>query len=102
MNVLDMVEKQQLRTDIPEFKPGDTVKVHWECDYKFAGRPVHNVLDTTLVIKDGKVAKQTDQWDWAKWSQQALPLGDTAGNGGNGGGSGCGCARNCINRPTDR
>src|SRR5437773_11889999 len=28
MNALDMVEKQQLRTDIPGFKPGDTVKVH--------------------------------------------------------------------------
>jgi large subunit ribosomal protein L19 len=28
MNALDMVEKQQLRTDIPDFKPGDTVKVH--------------------------------------------------------------------------
>ena len=28
MNVLEMVEKQQLRTDLPAFKPGDTVKVH--------------------------------------------------------------------------
>jgi len=28
MNLLDTVEKQQLRTDIPSFKPGDTVKVH--------------------------------------------------------------------------
>src|SRR5215831_699636 len=28
MNALDMVEKQQLRTDLPSFKPGDTVKVH--------------------------------------------------------------------------
>ena len=28
MNVIDTVEKQQLRTDLPEFKPGDTVKVH--------------------------------------------------------------------------
>jgi large subunit ribosomal protein L19 len=28
MNVLDMIERQQLRTDIPEFQPGDTVKVH--------------------------------------------------------------------------
>ncbi len=28
MNTLDMVEKPQLRTDIPSFKPGDTVKVH--------------------------------------------------------------------------
>ena len=28
MNALDIVEKQQLRTDLPNFKPGDTVKVH--------------------------------------------------------------------------
>ncbi|HEX5000137.1 MAG TPA: 50S ribosomal protein L19 [Terriglobia bacterium] len=28
MNVLDMVEKQQLREDTVSFKPGDTVKVH--------------------------------------------------------------------------
>jgi large subunit ribosomal protein L19 len=28
MNTLDMVEQRQLRTDIPDFKPGDTVKVH--------------------------------------------------------------------------
>jgi large subunit ribosomal protein L19 len=28
MNLLDTVEQQQLRTDIPDFKPGDTVKVH--------------------------------------------------------------------------
>src|SRR5688572_24807947 len=28
MNVLTMVETQKLRTDIPEFKPGDPVKVN--------------------------------------------------------------------------
>lgn len=28
MNVLEMLEKEQMRTDIPGFKPGDTVKVH--------------------------------------------------------------------------
>ena len=28
MNTLDMIEQQQLRTDLPKFKPGDTVKVH--------------------------------------------------------------------------
>jgi len=28
MNVMDMVERQQLREGLPEFKPGDTVKVH--------------------------------------------------------------------------
>jgi large subunit ribosomal protein L19 len=28
MNILEMVEKQQLRTDLPGFRPGDTLKVH--------------------------------------------------------------------------
>jgi large subunit ribosomal protein L19 len=28
MNAIDMVEQQQLRSDIPAFKPGDTIKVH--------------------------------------------------------------------------
>jgi large subunit ribosomal protein L19 len=28
MNVIDMVEAEQLRNDIPDFKPGDTLRVH--------------------------------------------------------------------------
>ncbi|MBN2538613.1 MAG: 50S ribosomal protein L19 [Deltaproteobacteria bacterium] len=28
MNVLDTLEKEQMRADIPGFKPGDTLKVH--------------------------------------------------------------------------
>jgi len=28
MNVLDMIEKEQMRADIPAFKSGDTVKVY--------------------------------------------------------------------------
>src|ERR1041385_4751622 len=28
MNAMELVEQQQLRTDLPNFKPGDTVKVH--------------------------------------------------------------------------
>jgi len=28
MNVIDAIEKEQLRDDVPEFSPGDTVKVH--------------------------------------------------------------------------
>jgi large subunit ribosomal protein L19 len=28
MNVLETLEKEQMRGDIPEFKPGDTVKVY--------------------------------------------------------------------------
>jgi large subunit ribosomal protein L19 len=28
MDVLEMLEKEQMRVDIPDFRPGDTVKVH--------------------------------------------------------------------------
>ncbi|MBN2514933.1 MAG: 50S ribosomal protein L19 [Deltaproteobacteria bacterium] len=28
MNLLELIEKEQMRADIPAFKPGDTVKVH--------------------------------------------------------------------------
>ena len=28
MNVIDTIEREQLRSDIPKFKPGDTVRVH--------------------------------------------------------------------------
>lgn len=28
MNIIDTIEQEQLRSDIPEFAPGDTVKVH--------------------------------------------------------------------------
>jgi large subunit ribosomal protein L19 len=28
MNVIDAIEREQLKTDIPTFKPGDTVRVH--------------------------------------------------------------------------
>ncbi|HIJ41425.1 MAG TPA: 50S ribosomal protein L19 [Deltaproteobacteria bacterium] len=28
MNVIEMLEKEQMRGDIPTFRPGDTVKVH--------------------------------------------------------------------------
>jgi len=28
MNILEMLEKEQMRVDIPAFRPGDTVRVH--------------------------------------------------------------------------
>jgi len=28
MDVMDIIEKEQMRTDIPEFRQGDTVRVH--------------------------------------------------------------------------
>lgn len=28
MNVLEMLEREQMRTDVPDFRPGDSVRVH--------------------------------------------------------------------------
>ena len=28
MNVIDLLEKEQLKSDVPDFRPGDTVKVY--------------------------------------------------------------------------
>ena len=28
MNLIDRMEKEQMRLDVPDFRPGDTVKVH--------------------------------------------------------------------------
>lgn len=28
MNVIDMIEKTEMKNDIPQFRPGDTVRVH--------------------------------------------------------------------------
>ena len=49
MNVIDTVEKQQLRTDVPEFKPGDTVSYVKNPQYRDAA----NVYFDTVEIKGG-------------------------------------------------
>lgn len=28
MNLIDVIEKEQMKSDIPDFRPGDTVRVH--------------------------------------------------------------------------
>ena len=30
MNKIDLIETSRLRDDLPEFRPGDTVKVHFQ------------------------------------------------------------------------
>lgn len=54
---------------------GDTVTVRWIADYEVFGRPVHNEIDTTMIVRDGKIVHQRDVFSWEAWSKQALPLG---------------------------
>jgi ketosteroid isomerase-like protein len=47
---------------------------HWEARYTFSqtGRQVHNVIDATFTIRDGKIVQHADVFDFWRWSRQAL------------------------------
>jgi ketosteroid isomerase-like protein len=53
---------------------GDTVKVHWDAWYTFSttGRKVHNQIDATLRVTDGRIVAHEDVFDFWSWSRQAL------------------------------
>jgi ketosteroid isomerase-like protein len=60
-----------------EFKrmEGDVAVGVWVADYKVFGRPVHNVIESRMTVRDGKIVDHQDSFDLAKWSRQALPVG---------------------------
>lgn len=54
---------------------GDVVKGRWTADYKFHGRPVHEVSESTFKVQDGKIVSHRDDFSVVAWAKQALPLG---------------------------
>lgn len=54
---------------------GETAKVRWLADYELFGRPIHNVIEATLTIREGRVVDHKDAFSWERWSRQAFPLG---------------------------
>lgn len=54
---------------------GDKVTVNWLADYKVFGRPVHNDVMATLVVRNGRIVAHEDVYSWEKWARQAFPLG---------------------------
>ena len=49
-------------------------RAHWEAIYEFieTGRRVHNKIDATFEIRDGKIVRHQDRFDLWKWSAMAL------------------------------
>jgi ketosteroid isomerase-like protein len=49
---------------------------HWEAWYTFSktGRQVHNVIDATFDFRDGEIVRHIDDFDFWRWSRQALGL----------------------------
>lgn len=49
-------------------------QVEWEARYRFAGsgRRVHNKALSTLAFWDDRIVRQVDEFDFWRWSRQAL------------------------------
>jgi ketosteroid isomerase-like protein len=57
---------------------GDLGTARWRAAYTFSqtGRPVVNVVDSAFVFRDGLIVEQRDDFDFYRWSRQALgPVG---------------------------
>lgn len=50
------------------------VRAHWEATYTFSatGRKVHNVVDATFELANGRVVRHVDDFDFWRWSRMAL------------------------------
>ncbi len=69
--------KGQLNIDFSDVKGTDMGgSARWEAKYPFGktGRKVHNKIDAQFEIKDGKITKHVDQFNFWKWSSMALGL----------------------------
>ncbi len=51
-------------------------RAYWEATYLFSrsGRRVTNVIDSEFEFRDGLIVRQTDRFDFWRWSRQALGL----------------------------
>lgn len=51
-------------------------QVKWEAHYTFGqtGNKVHNIILATIDLRDGKIVKHRDDFDFWRWSSQALGL----------------------------
>jgi len=57
MNTLDQIDAEQLRDDIPDFSPGDTVKVHVRVVE--GGRERVQVFEGVVIARKGGGARET-------------------------------------------
>ena len=49
-------------------------RAHWEAWYSFGPgkRPVHNVIEARFELRDGRIVRHQDTFDFYRWSRQAL------------------------------
>ena len=57
MSVIEMLEAAQIRDDVPDFKPGDTVKVHFRVIE--GQRQRVQVFEGTCIKRQGSTSRET-------------------------------------------
>jgi large subunit ribosomal protein L19 len=57
MSVIELLEAAQIRDDVPEFKPGDTVKVHFRVIE--GQRQRIQVFEGTVIKRQGSTSRET-------------------------------------------
>ena len=57
MNIMDLVEQEQLRSDLPSFEVGDTVKVHYKVVE--GGRERVQAFEGIVIGRKGKGVRET-------------------------------------------
>lgn len=57
MNIIETLEKEQIRSDIPAFAPGDTVKVH--CKIVEGSHERIQVFEGVVIARQGQGARET-------------------------------------------
>ncbi|MFO0672370.1 MAG: nuclear transport factor 2 family protein [Polyangiaceae bacterium] len=53
---------------------GGRVTLRWDAHYTFSatGRKVHNIVRATIDVRDGKIVRHVDDFDFWRWSRLAL------------------------------
>lgn len=62
-----------------EFKDVTNNSARWDAWYTFSrsGRPVHNIVRSSFTFRDGLILAQKDDFNFWRWSRQALGLSGT-------------------------
>lgn len=63
----------------PPRQEGNFIYCRWEAWYTFSktNRPVHNIIDASIEVRDQKIFEHKDAFDFWRWSRQALGLSGT-------------------------
>jgi hypothetical protein len=71
-----LTSSRDLRIEFSDIKQTGEKSTHlrWQAWYTFSrtGRPVHNIIDSRMIFRDGQILDHVDRFNFWRWSRQAL------------------------------